>query len=146
MPKIQIALYFVLAGVIIVSFAFMAGQRQAGEGTGGAASFACATRTVTRVEVGTTSNEILPNRSNRAWARIQQIDDATSTVYLSFDEGAAAIVDHGLAITDQATSTVQFIDFGINTDFPYLGAVTGILTNASVNSASSTVLVTECIY
>ena|SRR3990167_243529 len=121
-------------------------------GTLGVTSRACSVNTVTSVEVGpTTSNGvaiILSAYSNRAWARIQTRPTTTPTTYLSFDEGASAILSHGLAIggvdgseaTPNGTSTPAFIDFGLNTDFPYVGAVTGINSSA----ASTSVLVTEC--
>ncbi len=99
----------------------------------------CTTNTVASVAVGDDlTTTILSAYSNRAWARIQVADGEVEPVFLSFDEGAAATADNGLALT--ATSTTA-IDFGLNTDFPYTGAVTGI-----TGTASTTVLVTECRY
>ncbi len=102
----------------------------------------CDVETVTMKTVGADiSSTILSAAGNRAWARIQQVRDvagvATSTVSLSFDEGAAATVNGGLQIS---TSTPS-IEFGRNADLPYVGAVTGI-----TNAGSTTVRVTECLY
>ncbi len=99
----------------------------------------CTTNTVSSVAVGNElTTTVLPAYSNRAWARIQVADGEVEPIFLSFDEGADATVDNGLALT--ATSTT-FIDFGLNVEFPYVGAVTAI-----TGSASTTVLITECRY
>ncbi len=109
-------------------------------GQGGSISVrACTTNTVASVAVGDElTTTVLSAYSNRAWARIQVADGEVEPIFLSFDEGAAATVGNGLALT--ATSTTA-IDFGLNTEFPYVGAVTGI-----TGTASTTVLITECRY
>lgn len=112
----------------------------------------CDVYTVSSVEVGpNTSNGIatvLSAYSGRAWARIEARATSTPVYSLSFDEGAAAVDGEGLEIASGygtgagASSTPSYIDFGLNTDFPYTGAVTAINDSA----ASSSVLVTECRY
>mgnify|MGYP001585164164 CR=1 FL=1 len=81
-----------------------------------------------------------------AFARISIGDDATNTVYLMFNNDAtstaakAGIVLGG-ANTNGATSTTNYIDFGLNALFPYTGSVQGRTDNGS-----TTVLVTSCVY
>jgi len=102
----------------------------------------CTTNTVASAAVGADiSSTILSAYSNRAWARIERVDDsagvATNTVHVSFDAGSAATLTSGLTLG----TTTQFIDFGKNTDFPYVGAVTGI-----TDVGSTTVRITSCRY
>lgn len=114
----------------------------------GKTSSACNTTTSYVAEVGgSTSNGsavILAAKSGRAWARIQGIATSSVVTYLSFDEGANALTGSGMAIAGgvTTTSTPKFVDFGLNADFSYTGAVTGIVDGA----ATSSVLVTECQY
>jgi hypothetical protein len=112
--------------------------------TGGSSASDCTITTSSFVAVGaTTSATILSGHSRRAWASIQQPRNATNTVALSFDEGAAAVLGSGYQLFDMATSTGEAskVVFGLNTDLPYTGAVTGI-----TSSGTSSVLVTECRY
>lgn len=102
----------------------------------------CDVETVTMKTIGhQQSSTLLAAAGNRAWARIELVKDAsgvaTSTPSLSFDEGAAATLAAGLQISTGTPS----IEFGRNTFFPYIGAVTGITGNGS-----TTVRVTECLY
>lgn len=105
----------------------------------------CTVSTVANVQVGPGSNTqtILSVNSLRAWARISQVQGnggfASTTPFLSFDEGAAATVNSGVTL---GTSTPS-IDFGLATDFPYTGAVTGIMGNGG---GTSTVQVVQCLY
>lgn len=86
------------------------------------------------------SSTILSASGKRAWARIERAEDgsgiATSTPFLSFGGTATLTSPINLA------TTTPYIDFGKNTDFNYVGAVTGI-TNGT---ASTTVKTTECNY
>lgn len=79
--------------------------------------------------------------ADRAFLRIQQAlttgSFATSTVYLSLDEGAPAVVGQGMMLA----TTTPYVDIGLNTNHPYTGTVTAI-----TNSGSTTVLVEECVY
>lgn len=110
-----------------------------GQGVVATGARRCTTSTVASVTVGNDlTTTVLSAYSNRAWARIQVADGEVEPIFLSFDDGAAATVDNGLAIT--ATSTTG-MEFGLNTWFPYVGAVTAI-----TGTASTTVLVTECRY
>lgn len=104
---------------------------------GSSASQKCEVSSVTAIAVGNdVSTTILSIASNRAWATIGVADGETEPIFVSFDEGAAATVNNGVILT--ATSTTK-IDFGLNTLFPYTGAVTGI-----TGTASTTVMITEC--
>ena len=86
---------------------------------------------------------ILAANSNRAYARIEQPSFATSSDFLAMATGTAATI--GLNATQilggHGTTTTRFIEFGLNTQHPYTGAVTGV-----TNLGSSTVNVTECSY
>ena len=138
-----------IIGLIVVAVLWVAAfvwygqqQSQLGAGYQGFNAFACDTNTVTAAGVGADeSSTILAAHSRRAFAQIQLEENsagiATSTVYISFDEGAAATLNDGLKL---GTST-PVLTFGLNTDNPYVGAVTGI-----TDTASTTVLVTECRY
>lgn len=114
---------------------------------GGGAGISAPKCSVSSTEVATLGNQlsstVLAANETRAWARIQQPLNATNTVALSFDEGAAAVRGEGYTLTNATTtSPVAMTDaFGRATDLPYTGAVTAISS-----TGSSTVLVTECSY
>ena len=115
-------------------------------GTIGKTASRCDVATSTVKEIGPISagtQTVLDAYSNRAWARISTQRNGTSTVFLSFDEGAAAVVNAGFGLNMAGTtsSTPQYVDFGLSTFFPYVGAVTAVM-----NNGSSTLLVTECRY
>ena len=105
----------------------------------------CDVTTTTKVNIGDDlSTRVLATSTNRAWARVSVGNNATNTVFASFDEDAAAVLNEGfglnLANTNGASSTPS-IDFGITTVLPYIGSVTAI-----TNFSTTTVLVTECVY
>ena len=132
----------IIAVVILVGGYFSLKPSFLGGGPGGQTAISCSVSTVAAAVVGNqNSSTLLSASTNRAWARITQVknssDVATNTVYVSFDEGAAATLYNGVTL---ATATPS-IDFGKNTDFPYTGAVTGITT-----VGSTTVEITQCIY
>ena len=109
----------------------------------GANADSCAVTTVSASVVGDDlSSTVLARNSNRAWAQIElpvtSAGIATNTVALSFDEGAVAVLGSGLTLSTTTTLTKEF---GLQTPFPYTGAVTGI-----TNTASTTVRVTECSF
>lgn len=106
----------------------------------------CTTSSIAAVPVANTSTLLVATSSNvRAFTRIQQRVDvngtATSTIYLAFNQGAAATANSGLALNATTTQSVDHIDFGLNTDFPYVGAVYGI-----TSTGATSVLVTTCDY
>jgi hypothetical protein len=112
-------------------------------GTSTIASMHCdVTSTVKAVIGDDLSATLLATSSRRAWARITRVVDvnsiATSTPFLSFYQGAVATINSGIVLS----TTTPFIEFGLNSDFPYIGTVTGIL----VGAASTTVQITECVY
>lgn len=136
----------IVIATVVILFAILAGVGMNGGNislSGSTASQRCDVSTVTRAEVGNQGSiVILSASSNRAWARIQQPNIATNTVALSFDEGAAATLTSGITLpTKEASTTSHYIEFGLGTNFPYTGAVTGI-----TNIASATVEVIECNY
>lgn len=97
--------------------------------------------------LGNTIDNVLATSSRRAWARISVGDNATNTVFLSFDEGAKAVANTGLVLNrangtagGEATTT-PYVEFGLNTDFPYTGAV-----SATSETGTSTLLVSQCVY
>lgn len=135
----------VIAFIILTAVGFGVFQYQSHQVQrfAGITDASCSVNTVSAVSVGDdVSSTILSAKGNRAYAKIQLVETAggvaTSTVFLSLDEGAAATLNNGLKL---ATST-PFIEVGRNADNPYTGAITGI-TNGT---ASTTVLVTECSY
>lgn len=105
----------------------------------------CTVSSVAAVTIGDDiSTQVLAASTNRAWARISVGNNATNTVFASFDEGAAATLNNGIGLNTANTggaSSTPYIDFGITTPFPYNGAVTAI-----TNFGTTTVLVTECSY
>lgn len=126
---------FGLAAVLLFIFAMQADAQSVTRPR------ACTVSTSTAITIGAqASTMVLATSSNRAWASIMQPSNASSTAFLSFDEGAAAAVGAGYRLGTTTTS-VYDITFGVNTTFPYNGAVT-----ARTDTASTTVLVTECVY
>lgn len=111
-------------------------------GQGGLSANSCAVSTVTMAGVGhQVSSTILSSSAARAWAQIELVTTtvgvATNTPSISFDEGAAATLASGVKLS----TTTPIINFGLNTDFPYTGAVTAI-----TDVGSTTIRVTDCIY
>lgn len=105
-------------------------------------SLNCTTSSITAVAVGNQlSTQVLATSSNRAYARIQEVRNAaggaTTTPSLSFNEDVPATAGNGL----QLSTSTPTIDFGLNTDFPYIGAVQAI-----TDTSSTTLRVTECTY
>jgi len=146
MEKLKLA----IAGILVALASYLIGGSSvpAKLGMTSRSQASCNVRVSTKAVVGNESSAtILSAHPNRAWARIQQPANATNTVYLSFDEGASAVSGSGMFLTDgitvigYASSTLDNVVFGLNTDMPYNGAVTGI-----TNTGSTTVLVTECIF
>lgn len=139
-----------IIGAIIIGAALIYGisgieirTTEAPEVLGSISSQKCSVSSTLVASVGNQlSSTLLSANETRAWARIQQPLNASSSVSLSFDEGAAAVLNRGVVLssastTEQSTS----VEFGRATHFPYTGAVTGISS-----TGSTTVLVTECSY
>ena len=133
-----------IGAVIILGLFYFQSDRGLSIGTASGAHIErkCNVSNVTATTVGASNSvTILSASSQRAWAMLQLPFDgagvSTSTVALSFDEGAASTLNDGIRLS----TTTPSIVFGKKTSFPYTGAVTGI-----TNIASTTVLLTECIY
>jgi len=123
-------------GLTIVTYAVLTKN----PATGGEVSRKCETYSSTAATVGADiSSTVVAAYSNRAYARIQVVDNATSTISLSFDEGEDATLGTGIIL--YASTSTPFVEFGLNTDFPYVGEVTGI-----TSVGSTTVQVVECRY
>jgi len=87
---------------------------------------------------GNANQQILATTSLRSIARIQLLPTATSSVFLVLDnDNRATTTNDGIALVASTTNT--YIDLGLNTNFPYTGAVQGI-----TSAGSTTVLVTQC--
>lgn len=139
MALYALAMVFVMVAVAVVT---QTGE-VSGQGlTDGRNASKCTVATSTRVVVNPQSTSILPAYSLRAWAIIQQPRNATNTIALSIDEGAAAVLGSGfeLSVGTSSSPSHQFT-FGLNTELPYTGEVTGI-----ASAGTTTVLVTECRY
>jgi hypothetical protein len=133
-----------IVALTVVSLAYFSGTQVPLSSADGFSAFDCSISTSTAVIIGPqVSTTILAKHSRRAWATIQQPRNATNTVALSFSNGDAAVLGRGYQLFDIATSTGEAsqVSFGLNTDLPYTGAVTGI-----TSVSSTTVLVTECRY
>ena len=132
---------------LIIALLFGGGYAANELGGNGPATRLCDVSTVAIATVGfetvaALSTQLLSTSSLRAWARIQQPASATNTIAVSFNEDQAAALEGGLLIGDHsATNTPTFIDFGLNTDFPYTGAVRGL-----ADKGTTTVHVTQCNY
>jgi uridine phosphorylase len=124
---------------------FFATYQTAGAGSTDAQ---CVTRAVTAATIGhQASSQVLATTSvsqegaSRAYARIQlpvlASGSATNTASLSFKQGSAAAANVGIVLS----TTTPYIEFGLNTAFPYNGAVTALSS-----TGSTTLLVTECVY
>lgn len=89
------------------------------------------------------STQILATTSRRAWARVSLANNATNTASLAWND-VTAVHNTGTLLNAAVTggaSTTPSLDFGLNTDFPYTGAVK-VITNFS----TTTILVTQCVY
>ena len=136
----KIALSTIIALTLVLSFYFY--QDKILGSASGVNTQSCTTTTVSPVQVKTTASTILATSSARAYAKIELIKTAgniaTSTPSISFLNGAKATVATGL----QLSTTTPSIEFGLDTDFPYTGQVSGI-----VGAGSSTIVrVTQCVY
>lgn len=127
----------------------MVNQAPSFGGGAGQVADACDTVTSSEVVVGASAQvtTVVASHSGNAYSRISMQGDATSTVSLSFDEGAQAVNKQGVILGQNggdggsATTSTQFVEFGRNTDFPYVGTVTGV-----TNTGTTTVAVTTCRY
>lgn len=102
------------------------------------------TASSSKVAIGNqASTQIVATSSNRAFVRIQQLDNATNTVHFRFAQGGAATLANATAILEKvsATGTDKILEVGKSTPLPYTGAITAI-----TDSGSSTVMVTDCLY
>lgn len=142
LKDIIVILVLVTAGTALGGYALRYAPQTGDQSFGyGLIEEACDTATSTMRVLGpATSNGVgvvLEAYSNRSYAKIE----ATSTVYLSLDEGAGAEIGRGVGLNLASTSP-SYIEFGRSTSLPYTGAVTGIWSG----SGSTTVMVTECRY
>jgi len=133
----------IIAVVVVIVVVLLSGGSKLG-GYGNSQSQSCTGSTVTAVTVGhQLSSTLLAASGRRAWAIIQSPSNATNTVSVSL--GGTAVAGQGMAINATTTNSsfpvLQELVFGLNTDLPYAGAVTGI-----TNYGSTTVLVTQCNY
>lgn len=131
-------------GIIIVILAiggvilFSRGELDLGRADGFSA-FDCSVQNSSSVAIGDDiSSTLFSGHSRTAYAEISVVGSAGQDFYLSFDEGASAVVGEGVHLS--ATTTPKVV-FGLNTDFPYTGAVTGISS-----SATTTLSLTVCRY
>ncbi len=112
------------------------------QGQGGIAANECTIFTQDAVAIGDDiSTEVLASHARRAWAMVQQPENATNTVAFGF--GQAATLTDGLIMGDggTATSSLDYLQVGLNTDYPFTGAV-----NAITDVGSTTVKVVDCRY
>lgn len=110
-------------------------------GTGLLTQAACTVSTVNTVPIGNqNSSTLIPANGRRAWAIVQQPLNATNTISLAFATGTSATLTSGISLENASTTNgLSSITFGLNTNFTYTGAVTGI-----TSTGSSTVNITVC--
>lgn len=136
--------FFIIAMILVFGGLFMLG-RQTQSTFGGTSTLNSQPCTVTEsvAVVGhQVSSTLLSANGRRAWAVISQPLNATNTVALSFNAGAAATLNSPFQLENASTTNGNYdARFGLATDFPYTGAVTGITP-----SASSTVRVIQCVF
>ena len=97
------------------------------------------TMTQTVVAIGHQAPTTILAAANRQWAAIQQPENATNTVSVSF--GGTPTTGSGLSLTPAtSTSPFPYFEFGNNTPFNYTGAV-----SARTNSGSTTIKVIQCL-
>ena len=130
----------VAAGAILF---YIYGVPAAFQGAGGITARGCSITHTTAAVGNQASSVVLSANSRRAWAVIEQPINATNTVSVSFDEGAAATAGNGYVLTTATTTSPvgQTPGFGQNADFAYMGEVEAI-----TGTGSTTVLASECIY
>lgn len=138
---IQLKFTTVIAFAFAVLVMFLAYHTPAHAGISSVQSTQCTVSTFAQVAVGNQNSvTVLAANSRRAWARITLPTNAagiaTSTPFLSFNAGAAATLNDF-----KLSTSTPVVDFGLNADFPYTGAVTGI-----TGLATTSVQVTQCVY
>ena len=116
---------------------------QFGGATGAHTERGCASVSVTPVEIGNQNSVQLIASGTRAFVRLQQPVNATNTLTIAFNNDAPAVLHQGVTfdVLDNGTTSPKHIDFGLKTDFPYTGAVTGI-----TETGSTTLIRTQCNY
>lgn len=109
---------------------------------GGLTDSKCIVSTSTAMVVGDdTSTQLLGNEPNRAWARVQQLEGSSNSIWINLDEANAAVVGTGIVLAKSSSTTNDSFMFGKNTDMPYTGEVTAI-----TDTSSTSVLVVDCLY
>lgn len=134
-PIIIIGLVYAIIGVLALV------DKTGFAGEGGAGATSCDIISSTQVVIGDdSSTEIVANHAQNAYVLITQPINATNTVSIGFD--SAATTASGFVIgSSTATYHPSVLEVGLNTDFPFTGAV-----NAITNLASTTIGVTICRY
>ncbi len=133
----------ICAAILCAVAALIVGFGFASTAKAEADSMKCSVSTVTAVAIGNqASTQVLATSTRaRAFAMIQQVRDAsgiaTSTVSISLENGYNATLGNGI----QLSTSTPSLTFGLNTLFPYEGAVQAI-----TNVGSTTLRVTECVY
>lgn len=114
-----------------------------GQVPAGLSAAACTSPTSTIITVGgDVSTRVLATTSRRAYIRIQQPANATSTVYVALNGDVPAATSTGISLTQSTTtSPVPYVEFGLDTNNPYVGSVT-----VRSSSGSSTITLSGCVY
>jgi len=125
--------------VVAIGYAFYPQHQNLG-GTGLLTQSSCTASTSVATISGAASSQILATSSRRAWARVENTNTSNS-VALSFnyDKAVSTSAPNYQTLPTATANVANSIDFGLNTDFPYTGAVTA---SSSVGSVS--LLVTQC--
>jgi hypothetical protein len=144
MKKLKLA--GIIVGMFLIAFAILSiswdKTEKALAGGNGFDAYSCTASSSTIIIGDDIATTVLSAHSRRAWATLQVNNNATNTVATSF--GGTASMNNGYLLNQAITngaSTTPSINFGLNTDFPYTGAISAI-----TNFSTTTILVTQCIY
>jgi len=139
MKKITI---IIIGVAMVIGIVLLIDRNQSLGGGDGFSAFSCTTTHTTPTVGSEVANILLAAHSRRAYAEIHIGDNATNTVALSF--GGTATLAGGYPINaanNGGASSTPSVVFGLNTDFPFTGDVTGI-----ADTSSTTVQVVQCLY
>lgn len=111
-------------------------------GDGGTDAQACTMVATTTVVIGNqSSTQIVAAAANNAYVIISQPPNASNTVAIGFGVTPSLTTSSYLLASSSMSIIPDRLVLGLNTDFPYVGAI-----NAITNISSTSVGVTVCRY
>lgn len=123
--------------ILVIGAVFLTTGGEEFSGQGGVTATACSISSQTRVSIGDdVSTQVVASDARNAYTLLQLALDESNAVYLGF--GQDAVTTGGLILD---ASTDRSLAVGLNSDFPFTGAI-----NAITNTSSTTLYVTVCEY